>query len=1636
MLSASPVISEFVASNNSSFADGFGEDPDWIEIHNPTDSSIDLVGYHLTDDPANLTKWEFPTSTIVDPGGWLVVFASSRETIDPAGYHHTNFNLAAGGGYLALTAPDQSILSEFGSGGTSYPPQITDISFGVTGTVLVDGRHVSELLIPADDLLGESWTSNSFDALGNGFSLARAAIGYENSPGSATSYAALLETTLPSGTTNAYLRSSFELDDASQISDLHLRLYYDDGVVVYLNGTRLLSENAPDPLTFDSPATAVHDDAAAIAGVNYDLSGHVGLLETGINTLAIHALNRANSSDFLMIPELVSQSISGEAGYLLAPTPGMPNSLGQQLGPLVETVTPSLPVAQADQPLTISAAIFDFTRPLNPATVRLHYRVMYGPTVTVTMVDDGTAGDAVANDGLFSAQIPSTSLAVGEMVRWYITAADTDGIETRAPRFLDALDSPQYYGTVVADPAITTDLPVLQWFLENPSAASTNLGTRASLWLDGEFFDNIQVDNHGQSTRGSAFPKKSFDFDANSGIKFRIDPDEKRVSDFNLLTNYADQTKLRNTLEYDLFAQAGYAHHLAFPVMVYRNGSFYGLYDLVEEGDTEYLDRLGLVSDNPLYKVNNRLDHAYNNVEKKSREYEDHSDFQQVVTAAQTLSGGEATAWDYDNLDIADLVNYLAIHAVTVSSDFGHKNMYWFRDTLGTGLWSVFPWDQDLSLGHQWDASVSPPYFKDELVTDLGIYRGGNNIFQRQYADPRFREMFVRRVRSLSDQYYGEPGSPTSESYLATQIVHWEGLIAEEAIEDTERWGIHPNFTRTPAQAAQQLLDEFIPLRRQFLDDHPDVPAAPSESPLLEIDPVDFDADPSSGLQTEEYIRINNLSDFAVDLSGWRLADGIEHVLKPGTVIPAGESLYVVKNVKAFLNRSSGPGGGQQLFIQGNYGGQLTFTGETVQLVDPAGQVHSELVTPAGSPTPNQQYLRITEVHYHPSSGDTEFIELMNISRDGVATTLDLSGVSISEGPSQPFVFAEGTTLGPGQRLLVVEHRDAMLAAYPSLSPALIVGEYAGQLSNGGERIKLVDSGAATIVELDYRDGDPWPLSADGHGASMQLMDEWGTPRRRVDKPTSWRGSARAGGSPGTAPQAVEGIRINEVLAHTDAPLVDSIELHNITDEPIDVSGWYLSDSGNQPLKFELPAGSVIGPRSYLVFDETDFNPTPLTPAVHHFALSGSHGDSVWLVIPDASGTSVERFVDQVEFGGSFNGVSLGRLPNGSGRLVPLGERSLGSPNGPAAVSPVVISEFHYHPPNPSPAALAIDPTITSSDLEFIELFNHGPALIDLGQWRLRGDRDFDFASQSIDPQAALVLVSFDPADTTQADRMAAFRAHHGIDDTIPLAGPMSGSLDNSYGLIKLQRPDEAPVDEPTVVPQVLVDEVFYDDQSPWPEAADGDGDSLHRIHHSALGNAVTSWRGRSPTPGVAGFIPRVTGVEVNGGAATRSAVTSLRVAFDLPVNLSPSAFLLHNRTENQVVAGLDVVPQIVDGTTVATITFLADPLVESRAFGGNTLTGGEYQLTVMATGVSAMASGLGMPEDFVFGDEATDRFFRRYGDTDGSRLVDLLDFAAFRGTFGSSEGELNYRGDLDHDGNGMIDLLDFARFRANFGTG
>ncbi|MGI9241652.1 MAG: lamin tail domain-containing protein, partial [Verrucomicrobiales bacterium] len=101
---------------------------DWIELHNPGATPIDLSGCRLSDDPQRRARWRFPPTTVIPAGGYLVVLADGADAIGD--YAHTNFGLAGAGGYLGLYDPNGVLLDEFSPG---YPQQVPGFSYAREG---------------------------------------------------------------------------------------------------------------------------------------------------------------------------------------------------------------------------------------------------------------------------------------------------------------------------------------------------------------------------------------------------------------------------------------------------------------------------------------------------------------------------------------------------------------------------------------------------------------------------------------------------------------------------------------------------------------------------------------------------------------------------------------------------------------------------------------------------------------------------------------------------------------------------------------------------------------------------------------------------------------------------------------------------------------------------------------------------------------------------------------------------------------------------------------------------------------------------------------------------------------------------------------------------------------------------------------------------------------------------------------------------------------------------------------------------------------------------------------------------------------------------------------------------------------
>lgn len=132
-------INEFMANNDIAVEGPDGDFPDWIEIYNGGATSVDLTGMYLTDDLDNPDSWQFPENTVIEAGGFLVVWADNTDDSDSL---HASFGLNASGEAVGLFASDG--LTEIDS--VIFGEQLDDVSYGR----LPDGGSTWNFLTPTD----------------------------------------------------------------------------------------------------------------------------------------------------------------------------------------------------------------------------------------------------------------------------------------------------------------------------------------------------------------------------------------------------------------------------------------------------------------------------------------------------------------------------------------------------------------------------------------------------------------------------------------------------------------------------------------------------------------------------------------------------------------------------------------------------------------------------------------------------------------------------------------------------------------------------------------------------------------------------------------------------------------------------------------------------------------------------------------------------------------------------------------------------------------------------------------------------------------------------------------------------------------------------------------------------------------------------------------------------------------------------------------------------------------------------------------------------------------------------------------------------------------------------------------------
>jgi len=1113
------IISEFMADNDDTLLDAEGEPSDWIELFNPSGNSIDLSGWHLSDDSEVPEKWAIPTGTILAPFEFKVVFASGK--LLP---NHANFRLGSGGGYLSLVRPDQSIASEF----ADYPPQREDISFGAHRDYGQFGYLLEPTPGSANSLVGFSdFVSDTNFSIKRGFFDAPFTVDVTcSTPGATITYTTDgSPPSLTNGTTSAS-PASIAISETTVLR-----------AAAYVPGLVPANVDTQTYLFLDDIRTQERAHALADGWPSGRVNGQV--FDYGMDPDITSSISEAEFEEAMtdiptisFVTDLANFTDSASGFWVNAENRGR----GWERPMSVELINPdATPGFQIDAGVRMRGG---FSRQgSNPKhSFHLYFRSEYGTgkldyplfgdegTSTFDALDlratqgrswhFSNSSDATFNRDVFAREsqrdmgqpytrsrhyhlyingqyfglFQSQERVDANYAAAYFggTRDDYDVIKTRTkPHRVEALDGDPDAWTRLYDAAVAGFVSDSDYFgvqgldaAGDPDPAGENLIDVDNL-IDYMLVIFYTGQSDGPVNLGANVPKNFFAMrprDGAWGFRFFVHDNEDSFQSVN-----ANSTPNNGTGDRLIYFNPKWLHQQlsANPRYIQRFGDrihrhlFNGGALTVAENRSRFL-----ASANPIAKAVIGESARWGDF-KVGSPY-DQADWQNAIN-------GKINSWipGRDSIILGQLRSRNLYPGVTAPSfnQHGGQVPVGFRLTIEAPEGAIYytldgsdPSDPGATLldgGASTDTLVAANsagwnyLVTSSALSDSDVVVGHASYGSGDWKHPDFDD--ATWATGTAPLGYGGVGSPS-----------WNTEISDgDIIPRVPTTYLRRSFSVSSAADYSQLT---INIRRDdgtiiYLNGRE---IARSNLPIGNVAYADYANSNASGVNETSYFAnqyslqpddlVEGTNHLAVEIhqGGDSSSDLVIDVELLGTNIAGGIPISSNTTVKSRVFE----------------GGEWSALNEASFFT----------TIPASSAN-----LTISEIYYNPpgASEETEYIELRNLS---ATDRIHLDGLRFTAGIG--FDFPPGLTLAPGEFLLVVKNTTAFEAEFGA--GLRIAGEYSGSLANGGEPITL-----AGITTLTYNDDFPWPESTDGGGRSLVFTN--GDP----SSPDSWRASANDGGSPG-----------------------------------------------------------------------------------------------------------------------------------------------------------------------------------------------------------------------------------------------------------------------------------------------------------------------------------------------------------------------------------------------------------------------------------------------------------------------------------------------------------------------------------------
>ncbi|MFN0173644.1 MAG: lamin tail domain-containing protein [Saprospiraceae bacterium] len=1105
-------INEGSNKNYSSFSDEDGEFPDWIELYNAGTDTVQLLDYTLSDDPANPGKWAFP-NVALHPGEYQTIFCSGKDR-----------------------KPISGFINVFSA--INYNPFVGWNNHALSTPFYWDG--ISSLLINTCSYSSIGYTTNSV-------------FNQSKTPYNSTIFAGVDGSPyvcVASYGNRAALRPNIRLNDVV-IGDSMVQNSPYDYPAPYGNWYWSARNQMIIPAAelIAAGLTAGNIDSFALDVVSTDPNTFYDYIDCAMRLVSYDAVSASfepvNPNKYLHTNFKIATA--GETIYLYSPAQQVLSSLLVSCEQLDHSVGLS-PDASINVSLFLDASPSS-TNNLAPP----FYSYLLPPEITVP--------SGLYNTSFFvSISNPNGS---GSEIRYTLNGDDPDSNST----LYSGNPIQIFYSSVLKTKAFsTTVLPskaaVASYLLgiNHATPVLSVVTAQQNLFGPTGIFENWQFDWEKAAYVEYFDTAQQLIFSQNAGIQidggaggsrshpqhsFRVELGDPVLGDgpinYPLIPNRSSRTKfsniyLRNGSNYYLTLPYKDAAHLEGmaaetnnyysawrPITVYINGVYFGLYELREKFDAEYFEELEAADPDSLdilslsYWKGSALRALEGSLDNFFTDY----------NAFNNLNPVDSSFWDDADqyFDMKYYNDYIIAETWSGNVDWPQNNIKIYRSNTSDFRWRFCLIDLE--------GGMNPFGFSSAYDNHINYVLGADpanpfiNIFLKGVQNPRFKNYFINRYADLMNTSY-------QFSRLSGVANKMFNETAIEMPKEYLRWGDPNNISGQMdffVDNHQVFLSELA-VRTELVRNH--IQDKFSLSSQVE---VTLDVFPAGAGK----IKISTIIPQSLPWTGVYFDGNPVEI----TAIPNPGFEFAYWDTNAMLSS-----------IDTNISINLNISSSTLfKAVFNTTDVFGEIA--------------ISEVNYNPdntrNSGD--WIEFHNYGN----ASLNLSHWRFTDSTiSNNYIFPTGTILQPGAYLLLAEDTTLFHTQFPLVAA---YGPIGFGFSNSGEALTLLDHNNLPVVSMRYWDSSPWPIAADGYGRTLELLNDTLNPALY----SSWFAGC-VGGSPGRSfMPCAEQIIFSEInyqsAITTDAG--DWVELLNVSDSPVDISGWKFRDSDDNH-NFDIPLNTVL----------------------------------------------------------------------------------------------------------------------------------------------------------------------------------------------------------------------------------------------------------------------------------------------------------------------------------------------------------------------------------------------------------------------------------------------------------------------------